>query len=355
VVTLAEALSGAGYTTAAFVDGGLMARGFGIEQGFESYDDEGGGVAAIGPKVTHWLNEYANRERPFFLFVHTSDVPSPYDSAPEPFRSAFMDEIAAPSAGFQTSHGDALIRVWKGRESNDPPAMSASEIAYLQALYDGNIRYVDHWLGEFIADLKKRGLYESSVLVFLSDHGEEFQDHKGVLHEKLYAEVTRIPLLIKFPGLSDGVIVESVVEAIDLAPTLLSGVGVAPPSDIDGESLLPLIFEPQRETYEIAISESPFYGRSIGIATDRYRLLTSLDRDRTQLFEYRDDPLEQIDVSRAYPKLTAELISSAKTWHVLVGEGQHEGKGSKWLKETIIDQLDELDRQTGLGYLNPEP
>jgi arylsulfatase A-like enzyme len=345
VVTLAESLREADFKTAAFVDGGYMAEGFGFERGFEIYNDEAGGLAAIGPRVDQWLDANANGDESFLLLIHSYDVHTPYDSTPEPFRSMYVDENALPSEQFRNTFGLELLRVWEGRFADDPQQMGDAEINYIEALYDGGIRYMDTWLGEFIADLKDRGLYDKTLLVFLSDHGEEFLDHKGVMHDKIYVPVTRIPLLLKLPDQHEGISIDAVVESIDVLPTVLDVVGLDAPPDIDGTSLLPIVHGRARASEQIAISESLFYGRRIGVATHSYHLLTSLIGDRTQLFEYRVDPLEQRDISAENPEISTRLTNYAKAWNAMVKKGAYEQKDAQEIKQSTIDRL------KALGYL----
>ena len=89
--------------------------------------------------------------------------------------------------------------------------------------------------------MRHLGIYDNATIILLSDHGEEFQEHGSVLHEKLYTTVSRIPLIIRPPGGREALRVPQIVESIDLMPTILEMMGVdLPRTPIDGESLLPL-------------------------------------------------------------------------------------------------------------------
>ena len=203
-VTLAESLRAAGYATAAFVDGGMMVSGFGLEQGFDLYDDNGGGVGEIGPKAERWIRQRlappATRDEPFLLLVHTYDTHSPYEITPKVFKAAFLDEGDEPSAEFRKETSKAMEGVWKAQRRGSTARLTPTELEYAVALYDGGILHVDAWFGEFVGYLKAVGVYDQAIIVFISDHGDEFQEHGGLFHERLYATVTRIPLMIRFPG-----------------------------------------------------------------------------------------------------------------------------------------------------------
>ncbi|MDP6762890.1 MAG: sulfatase [Planctomycetota bacterium] len=342
VVPLAEVLSEAGYDTAAFVDGGYMGSGYGLERGFDVYDDRAGGLAAIGPRVEEWLGTRLADDDPFFLLVHTYDVHTPYDSSPEPYRSMFVDPQAMPSPEFRALLGPELLRIWEGRHDEDPPRLSAEQLAYVEGLYDGGIRYVDTWLGEFLDGLKERGLYDDALIVFLSDHGEEFFDHGGVMHDKLFTPVSRIPLVLKLPGQREGGSVEAVVESIDVLPTILEVLELDALEDIDGASLLSLIDGSAPASEQVAISESPFYGRQIAVATDTHHMLTSRKTRRVELFSYRTDPREQADLSVELPELAARLARFALEWHDVVEKLGHEQQQATGVKQETLDQLEAL-------------
>ena len=125
-----------------------------------------------------------------------------------------------------------------------PGTASAALIASARALYRANIRYVDDEIGTLIERLKREGLYERSLIIFMSDHGDAFFEHRRFGHNAtLYDEMLRIPLLMKFPKRA-GVRprrVQALAETIDVMPTVLDFLGLPVPDVVEGESLWPLI------------------------------------------------------------------------------------------------------------------
>jgi arylsulfatase A-like enzyme len=339
VTTLAERLSEAGYRTAAFVDGSGARSGSGMEQGFERYDDAGGGLEQVGPRLGSWLDERGSDSQPFFLFLQTREAAAPYDRAPEPFRTRYSSRLDNP---FEESIAAEMERAWDARNDSNHRIFDAGELAYLSALYDGSIHYVDAWMGGFVADLRRRGLFDSVLLVLVSDHGQEFGEHGSVMHGKLFATVTRVPMLLKLPGSAIRSGVDAPVETTDLVPTLLDALALPVPEGLDGASLLPLASGQTKGAQRIAISESPRGGRSIAIATRRFRLLTSLETGRTEMFRYREDPLESSDVAADEPEVAEILLSASKVWHVVVEGGLEPEKDTGWLKHTAMGQLHSL-------------
>lgn len=295
VTTLAEVLSEAGFTTAAFVDGGYMSADFGLDQGFDLYDNSrGGGLRAILPKVERWLGEHA-QER-FFLLLHTYDTHSPYAPA-EPWRSRLLGGIR-PTPGFEPTV-EALEAVRAAAWADPDAALPDRDLRYSEALYDGEIAFVDAQIGALLDRLRELGLLERSAVFLFSDHGEEFQEHGSVLHEKLYATVTRIPLIVRLPSQPIARTVPEVVESIDIMPTVLELVGADPPSRMQGSSLVPLLRGARAGTARPAFSESPFFGGRRAVAYRDWRMLSTVANGRRELYRFQEDPDEQLDLAAA--------------------------------------------------------
>lgn len=350
VETLAESLSAAGYATAAYVDGGLMASGFGLEQGFDIYDDEAGGIEAIGPRAEEYIERHLAGERPeqpFFLLVHTYDIHSPYELTPLPFRDHFLGELdELPDDDYRGNMSGRMRQTWDARHEEPPPQLDAAELAYAKAMYDGGIRHVDHWFGGFLDFLRHRGLLEKAIVVVISDHGDEFQEHDTLFHERLYATVTRIPLIVHFPdGFGQGVW-DDVVESIDLAPTLLERVGVEGAAGIQGSSLLPMLRGERGGDQGTAISESPFLGRRIALTTREARYFLTVKGGASELYAYRDDPFEQHDLASEEPDRLRRLRRAVGRWQRGVQSQRYRGEEAVELDEATLEQL------RTLGYLN---
>jgi arylsulfatase A-like enzyme len=312
--TLAELLAAAGFSTGAFVDGGYLKPHFGLDQGFETYFDlNGGGLAEGEARIASWLD--AHRSEKFFLFLHTYDVHSPY-APPAPFRERFAALVAPPTPGFEPT-SEALEGIRISQYSAAPLQLPARDLAYAEALYDGEIAYVDAWFGRLLARLENLGIADSTIVAVISDHGEEFAEHGSVLHEKLYTTVTHVPLLLQAPGGDRGSRISHSVETIDLAPTLLELAGVPVPPAMDGRSLAAHVAgrgagapPPGRP----AIVESPFFGVQRGLLDDRHHLLLSLQSGRIELFRYREDREERRDLAGEEPDEVRRLVGELRRW-----------------------------------------
>jgi arylsulfatase A-like enzyme len=244
--TLAEVLSRAGYRTAGFVDGGWMAGGFGLARGFDLYDDAGGGLAATVPKAMKWLTE-ADR-RPSFLFLHTYDAHSAFRTWPYECPSEFLFRYVPQREALGCKDGRCAsdLITWIDEEVDAGRLVAGDylnprEQRAISAMYDGCLSYADHKLGELFEWLQSRSMYDDTLIVVLSDHGEEFLEHGMVGHyQEGYEEIVGIPLIVKLPAPSQGGRrVGSLAAMVDVMPTVLEIVGLAPPAAAQGYSLVP--------------------------------------------------------------------------------------------------------------------
>jgi len=230
--TLATVLGAAGYRTAAFTGGGQIAPEFGLDQGFEVYgvNDGGPDFADAVRSGLEWLGR--DPERPAFLFLHTYQVHHPY--IPDPLLLAVFDAgYAGPLPGEISK--DLLLSINRGEQ-----VINERDLDHIRAAYDAEIRSVDEAFGELLRGLETLGLADNTLLVFTSDHGEEFGEH-GVVgwhSHTLFDELLRVPLLIRFPdGLESGRTVEAQVRLLDIAPTVAAVVGLEAPPSFEGVDL----------------------------------------------------------------------------------------------------------------------
>jgi arylsulfatase A-like enzyme len=224
LVTLAEVMRANGFETAGITEDGWLGVQFGFGRGFNIYAEDKspdimqpeGRVEATFGKAKEWLAE--NRDKPFFLFLHTFQVHDPYVPPPE-YKNLF------------TSYGGEVVT-----DQSPGPLRD-------RANYDREIRYTDDQLRLLFQTLAEQGLADKTVFILLSDHGEEFAEHGLLKHgADLYEEVTRVPLLFWGPGhIAAGRRVSEPVGHIDVMPTILELAGVRIPSQATGVSLVPLL------------------------------------------------------------------------------------------------------------------
>ncbi|MEM9190627.1 MAG: sulfatase-like hydrolase/transferase [Myxococcota bacterium] len=176
--------------------------------------------------------------------------------------------------------------------------------------YDSEIRHVDEELGRLIAGMEARLRRELVVLV-TSDHGEEFRDHGGVYHgSTLYDEQIRVPLLISAPDL-EPVRVETPVEVVDLAPTILGMAELPVPPSMRGDDLRPLFEEADRESVGPAFS-AVAYKRAV--VDWPYKLIADLRFNLFQLYDLRSDPKERDNLANQEAETLERLKGEIYAW-----------------------------------------
>ena len=228
--TLAERLLDAGYRTGAFTGAGYMHEGFGLLRGFEDVDCRGGSLAQIAPRASHWL---IPKERSWFLFLHCYDAHTatagtlPYASDDD-LRRRFVRAIP------QSMMGRAEVLERMMLHGSAP----AEEVDVLRGLYDAAVATMDRRLGAWLDWAEREGHLENTYVCVVSDHGEGFFEHGFVGHSSaLYDEMLHVPWIVAGPGIEPGV-VRDAVGLRDLAPTLLSLLGLEPLEVADGLALV---------------------------------------------------------------------------------------------------------------------
>jgi len=290
VPTITSVLQAHGYLTQAFVDGGYLRKQFGFDRGFDNYDDfrssGSRGLARVQPKALEWLRAHADNK--FFLFLHTYDIhskgPAPHYRSPDPYRGMFSGSF---ESDLFVDSKKKFVERWRLRGG----VPSEADRRFLRATYAEGIRYVDDRLREFFAELKQMGIYEDALIVIWSDHGEGLYDHQGYSHGQLYDHTTRVPLIMKIPGLETGTRVRTLVSSVDLAPTILELVGLPDSIVGDGVSLLRFLDreDPERLAYSIRTKGNR---RRFAVRSQTHHLLEDQRGGGEALFDLRVDPLE---------------------------------------------------------------
>ncbi len=269
--TLAEILKAQGYQTAAVVGAYVLNSTFGLNQGFDYYDDKISNPSRSGPVInlnsverpaseviahaTNWLRSHSSSRSPFFMFVHLYDPHDPYD----------------PPGTFKEQYGDSP--------------------------YDGEIAYVDHEVGKLLEFLKQKSLFENTIVVLTSDHGESFGEHQEWTHGFfIYDTTLLVPLIIKpvEKGLSGRVVTEQ-VSLVDIVPTVLQLLAVRGPTELQGQNLSGLMRGQRRKGTGLAYAETYYpaqFGWSplVGLRREDYKFIRA---PQSELYNLQLDPGEQ--------------------------------------------------------------
>ena len=338
VVTLAEALSGFGYTTGGIVTNINLTPSFNFQQGFDEFHylapnylfgaadstsrlllyeigrriagRVAGGVRpgqayqpapVVNAAALEWLDRHG--EERFFLWLHYMDPHDPYFAHPDDGRAI-------------------------ARATNPHPDPDLKD--QIEGRYRGEIAYLDHHLEELWQELERRGLDGNLLIVLTSDHGEEIQDHGGWWHGlTLYDELIHVPLVFRWPNGARASPARwpAQVRSIDIAPTLLSYVGAPVPPSMSGENVL---LGPRRE--RVVYAEENHEGNVLqAIRTGGFKLIhANADNPRglaeLELYDVRADPDELVAVTEKEPEraqlLLGDLIALELSAHAKAAAGE---------------------------------
>lgn len=220
-----------GFVTCAFTGGINVAAAFGFYRGFDDYSEAANDpfVSDSAARLFAGAAQHLSRHRypAAFYFLHTYQVHLPY----RPPRDLLPGAGNRSEFDFERDIG-GIAGVFRCGD-----ARRAVEAA---ALYDGEVREFDRRFGDFLAFLRRSGLYDRAMIILLSDHGEEFFEHGSWAHgTDLFNRQVRVPLLVKFPGgRFAGQSVERPVSLTDVLPTVLDDQGLELPPALRGRSLL---------------------------------------------------------------------------------------------------------------------
>lgn len=321
-MTLAELLREQGYETAAFVSAFVLDARFGLNQGFDIYDDKVTPSALLNQSDTlkertagtvtdaaiEWI-ETRGTEKPFFAWVHYFDPHYPW-AAPEPFAGRFP-----------------------------------------QGAYDAEIAYMDSEIGRLLISLEKRKITQRTLVVALGDHGEGLGEHGEAAHDFfIYESVMRVPFILSCPGLFQGpqVLGERTVSLVDLVPTTLELLGLAAPPSIDGISLAQRQVDADRAIYMESLAPYTDYAWAplFGLRRHDFKYIRA---PQPELYDLVEDPAEQRNLEpvphgralAARDRMQVELEEMLAGW-----EGVEAAAA-----EARADSAEVLARLQSLGYM----
>lgn len=311
---LAESLRQAGYKTLAITGGGMMHPKSGLAQGFDLYRTRGELEEAIAGGLELLR---ANQRRPFFLFFHTYEVHEPYHPR-QPYFDAFgglTDEYLVrirQRPGLDDAkklHQNHFVIYRPG--STDEKPLPAELEGLPTDLYDSGIAYTDGQLELLFRELEQLDLESRAAVVLTSDHGEMLGEHDLAGHAFLYDENLMVPLVMSFPDRRGaGRVLDEQVRSIDVMPTLLEIADVAPASNLDGSSLLPLVDrgagpdDAPRAAWSYAASGT--HGLSLRVSNRvkfilRNNVVPPLYA-MEELYDLRQDPREAVNLAATAPE-----------------------------------------------------
>ena len=366
VVTLAERLRGSGYETAAFVSAAPMGARYGLDRGFDVYNDDvnqearrlqklkvGNAFQRRADTTTDlalgWLEAHFEEELgPFGLMVHFFDA---HDAAMIPPRKFLASRVSFPLPANLDQIGH-LHNLFAGADHGQGGERQDDLIE----LYDAEIEFMDKQLGRILDDLAARNELENTLVVFLADHGESLGQHDFWTHGFMWDEQLRVPLILSGPGVESGTVVPEPVSLVDLVPSLVSqggllGMSLEPGEQLDGQSFAGLVtpgftgdaFLQRPVVSEVHNSKEDRTGRPealFAVTAMPWKLIVEPGQT-PKLFHLGDDPGELADLySKEHPMVRA--LSA-----VLAASGSLESADLPNLEDLTEEERSMLQ---GLGY-----
>jgi len=364
LTTFAEVLSERGYRTVGVVENAMLSSDQGYSQGFAEYYESWQGKRKwsrdSGQAVVDFRKALDGGApgQPFLVFVNLIAPHSPYNP-PRQFRSSF---VTRPEMRIDST---MWREYYTGRVT-----FSDDEITHLNELYDAEILYTDHLVGEMIDELVQRDLWDDTVLIVTSDHGENIGDHEHMDHLfSLFETTTKIPFIVRQPELfGAGVVENAPVQLTDVFPTVLeiAGVGAddfpshghsllgdAPPDDreIFTEYYHPMFVLSgfRRAEHRQSPLLEPYLRRIRSLIRGDMKLIWGSD-GRHELYDLASDPDELVNIidSDSHAEVRRDMEARLNELLLTMDSGEE--------TESSMDDLDELDEATrealrSLGYL----
>jgi arylsulfatase A-like enzyme len=336
---MAEILKRNGYKTISYNGGAQLVAKFGFGQGFDLYDSfsdrEDVSHDTFMKEVrlaTGWIEKNPNEK--FFFFLHTYETHHPYTPLKEDLDLLEKDYSGPLPANIPS---ELLRKINAGEVEID-----LADQNHIISTYNAEIYSMDRAFGVLVDFLKKQNLYDNTLIIFTSDHGEEFEEHgmMGWHSHTLYDELLRVPLIIKFPNSEYAfTLIDEQTRNIDILPTMLDILNIPPLPQFEGESLLEWFSKtPRKQLLAISQLDADIQALPSSLRSDAYKLYNQ------ELYDLKSDPLEHNDIARKNKKLFKSLQDELNS---LLGDDQPfiEADAVELDKETV-------KRLRSLGYVN---
>lgn len=242
-------------------------------------------------EAIQWLDKRG--DEPFFLYLNLQNSHLPY-VVPADFPRRFSSEKV-----------DFTIRFGH---------IPAGKIEHVKNAYADSLAYVDAQIARLFEHLRRRGLWDRTVIVLTGDHGQAFHEHGFSAHAgPIYNEVMKVPLIVSAPGLQAGPD-ERLSQHADIAPSILDLLGLPPHPGFQGMSLFDASSSRERSIYMVA--QTP-QAHQIGIVRDRYKLIYDEWQQRYELYDLASDPAEKHNLALQRPALVKKLGGRLHAWRKL--------------------------------------
>jgi arylsulfatase A-like enzyme len=344
LMPLAQRLQRFHYNTLGLIANSFAGRDYGLDRGFEVLQES---PRNNGQKVERLLNTYPGE--PFYLYIHNIEPHTPYHFAPA-HTDGFPDIPDSTRSKIARRHqkyqAESRVDFTNNRpvgttDNTDEQARHLAVLTRLRddydELYDASVHLADSMAGSVIDALKERGVWENTLFILLSDHGEEFGEHGGWFHDQsVYEEQLRVPLFIHFPHEQyAGQRIRSVVSLVDIMPTIFGY--MAKPNAAQhthGRDLMPLIRGDEPDASDefyvpaMRMNVKKYYRPwkesrgdiNVVVRKGTWKGIWNVEPDTLELYDLSSDPHEQRDVAKSNPALALAMQAFARVWYENCGK-----------------------------------
>ncbi len=373
--TLVTKLRDAGYATLGLYGNFMVGPDFGFDRGYVLYQ---GSLRNEDAQVDAMLDSAP--AGPLFLYVHNIEPHNPYLYAP-PHTAGFPDVCSATRAKiaqhYKAYRAARRVDFFAGRPpgATNTTAEQERHLAALNGLrreysdlYDASVRLADARFGRVLAALKRRGLWDNTLLVLVSDHGEEMGEHGGWMHDQsLYEELIHVPLILRLPyDANAGRRVPEIVSLADVGPTIgeylqlaigAGGIGTgrlalangqaspnSPKSVLDTLQFVAMRIERMNYFHPVKMTRGDV---NVAIRCGAWKGIWNAEWDSFELYNVALDPLERQDVQSEHREMVEAMRARARQ----ILEGCAEGTGPQRGEARRLN-ADTLDNLRALGYVD---
>jgi arylsulfatase A-like enzyme len=387
--TIAEVYRAAGYSTLSLSSVMFTGQFTNLHQGFEELHELTSVADSGGPYSSKTAREYVDRtsewierhrDEPFFIYLHVFDPHSPYEPR-RPYDAVWADQTKRDE---HIKQREGLRKVvsnpfmaGRGMATRDEMVKAgidpAAYLAYDKDWYDSSIRGMDAEIARLLERVRAAGLADKTAVVFLSDHGEEFQDHGRMWHgQSVYSEMMRVPLVIRWPGHVSARRVTDPVQLIDVMPTLLDISRLTPPEGLQGQSLMPLLTAASGgNAGAVSAADSGWRNRPVimekipdgtaeefpntieatAIIDGQWKLIHNragaADRPEYELFDVANDPFDQKNLAGENPEVVKRLAKAIEGFRSMAAAARLKPD----TEATDKMSPEQLQRLRSLGYI----
>jgi len=279
----------------------------------------------------------AYKDQKFFIWYHYHGLHLPYNPQ-NPYDKIFQEDIFSGISA--DTEAISLVKM-KSVIKNSSISFNSIDRKVIVALYDGQVRQFDDYMGQLTEKMKKWGILDNTVIIITSDHGEELFEHGFIghastsLNAKLYDEIIHIPLIIWWPKKIKHRVADELVQQIDVMPTILDILGLPIPEEVQGYSLVPSIQGKRANNLRPVFCETILGGyqstkemeeiRLRCVRTKEWKLIYTntprhdlnsegVNNGKYELYNLSNDPKEERNIFENHPEVAKELKKKLFQW-----------------------------------------